>query len=105
MATKVGTKRTMKNEQGVNQVKLVGFIASAISSRDGKLARRIEIPTAGAKEVIDLICEKDEIFKVFRGLRVNQWVAVEGRIRRQFWRTGATLASRSYVEVFRIAPR
>ena len=46
MATKVGTKRTVKNEQGVNQVKLVGFIASAITSRDGKLARRIEIPTA-----------------------------------------------------------
>ena len=95
-------KRSEKSIDAENRVHLVGVIASAITSREGVLARRIEIPTPGAREMIDIECEKREISKVFRSLRVDQWVEVEGQLRRRYWRDGARLASRTYVEVSRL---
>ena len=91
--------------EGVNKVRLLGVIASATTSRERVLSRRIEIPSAGGRESIDVECEKGEISPLFRKLRINQWVEIEGRIRRRFWRSGAAIASRSYVEVLRITPR
>lgn len=99
------SKRKDKSFEPLNRVHLVGVIASAISSREGVLARRLEIPTPGAREVVDVECEKGEFSRVFRGLRVNQWVELEGQIRRRYWRDGAKLASRTYVEVCRLKAR
>lgn len=101
-------ERNGKRESGVNRVRLVGVVASATTSREGTLARRLEIPAIdneSAREVIDLECEKSEILGAFRGLRVKDWVSLEGRIRRRYWRAGAALLSRTYVEVTQIDPR
>lgn len=99
------SKLLAKNSDGgINRVRLVGVIASATRSRENTLARRIEIPIAGMRESIDLECEKGEFFTVFRKLRINQWVEIQGRIRRRYWRSGGSVASRSFVEVLRITP-
>ena len=101
-------ERNGTRESGVNRVRLVGVVASATTSREGTLARRLEIPAIdnkSAREMIDLECEKSEILQAFRGLRVKDWVSLEGRIRRRYWRAGATLLSRTYVEVTQIDPR
>lgn len=98
-------KRSEKSIDAENRVHLVGVIASAITSREGVLARRIEIPMPGAREMVDIECEKGEISRVFRSLRVDQWVEIEGQLRRRYWRDGARLASRTYVEVSRLKAR
>lgn len=98
-------KRSEKSIDAENRVHLVGVIASAITSREGVLARRIEIPTPGAREMVDIECEKGENLRVFRSLRVDQWVEIEGQLRRRYWRDGARLASRTYVEVSRLKAR
>ena len=90
--------------QGRNLVRLEGLVASASISRDGVLARRIEIPISGSREILDIECEKPEIFRVFRSLRIGQWVEVEGSVRKRFWRVGSGLASRSYIEVKSLTP-
>lgn len=100
-----GASAEVAEGSGINRVRLVGMIASASSSRAGTLTRRIEIPGAQAREVIDLECEKGENSSIFRKLRINQWVEIDGRIRRRYWRAGSTLVSRTYVEVRRIQPR
>lgn len=92
------------NQQGVNNVRLEGLVASATITRAGVLARRIEIPISGSREILDIECEKQEIFRVFRSLRVGQWVEVEGSVRKRFWRVGSGLASRSYIEVKSLTP-
>lgn len=94
-----------KSLEALNRVHLVGVVASAMTSREGVLARRVEIPAPGAREIIDVECEKGEISRVFRGLRIDQWVEVEGQLRRRYWRDGARLASRTYVEVSRLKVR
>ena len=107
-SNKTSAMKTRENETalvGRNQVHLVGFIATATTSRTGVLARKMEIPQPGAREVLELECEKKDIFPDFRSVRVNQWVEVRGRIRRRFWRAGSVLASRSYIEVTSITPR
>lgn len=91
--------------KGHNQVRLVGVIASATTSREGVCARRLEIPESGAREILELECEKEEIILVFRSMKVKQWVEVRGRIRRRYWRAGGALASRTYIEVTSISPR
>jgi hypothetical protein len=101
----VARKSNGKTLDPLNRVHLVGVIASAMTSREGVLARRVEIPAPGAREIIDVECEKGEISKVFRGLRIDQWVEVEGQLRRRYWRDGARLASRTYVEVSRLKVR
>lgn len=102
--------RTMASKKktppiGRNQVILVGIVASATTSRMGVLSRRLDVPQAGAREMFELECEKEEIFPSFRSARVNEWVEVRGRIRRRFWRAGNALASRSYIEVTSITQR
>lgn len=106
----IGSKNHRKNQegnsqQGINKVKLVGVIASATTSREGVLARRLEIPGETNRDVVDLECEKGEFSRLFRSFRVNQWVEVEGQLRRRYWRSGAQLISRSYVEISRVKAR
>jgi hypothetical protein len=98
-------KNTNSSLKGYNQVRLVGILASATTSREGVFARRLEIPQSGAREIFDLECEKEEIIPVFRSMKVREWVEVRGRIRRRFWRAGGALASRTYIEVTSISPR
>lgn len=98
-------KSSAKTLDAMNRVHLVGVVASAMTSREGVFARRLEIPEPGAREVIDVECKKGEISKIFRGLRVDQWVEVEGQLRRRYWRDGARLACRTYVELSRLKVR
>ena len=91
-------------ERGVNKVRISGVITSAPTSHAGVLARRIEVFTDGVREIIDIECEKGDIFPIFRALRIGQWVSVEGSLRKRFWRRGPALASRSYVHVNSLKP-
>lgn len=84
---------------GRNYVEVVGIVASTASSRAGVLSRRIEIPIVGAREIIDLECENRELFPIFRSLKVGQWISLQGALRKRFWRSGAAVASRSYIEL------
>jgi hypothetical protein len=84
-----------KSLNALNRVQSVGIIASAMTSREGVLGRRLEIPAPDARELIEIVCEKGEFSEVFRGLRVDQWVEVEGRLRRRSWRDRARMASRT----------
>ena len=89
-------------QTGENFVRIQGLVASALTSRDGILARRVEVATTGARELLDLECENKELSRVFRSLKVGQHLLVEGSIRRRFWRKGAQLVSRTYIEVNRL---
>ena len=108
-STHNGTRKVKRNpvkrsevHTGENFVRIQGLVASALTSREGILARRIEVVTTGAREILDLECEKKELSGVFRSLKVGQHLLVEGSIRRRFWRNGAQLVSRTYIEVNRL---
>mgnify|MGYP003347885005 FL=1 len=108
-STNNGTRKVKRNpvkrsevHTGENFVRIQGLVASALTSREGILARRIEVVTTGAREILDLECEKKELSGVFRSLKVGQRLLVEGSIRRRFWRNGAQLVSRTYIEVNRL---
>ena len=88
-----------------NRVELSGVVASAPEMRNGVLSRRIEVPIVGAREILEVECEKPEIFRLFRSLKVGEWISLEGALRRRFWRAGASLSSRSYVELHTIKSR
>lgn len=85
-----------------NRVQLIGVIASATLSREGVLSRKVEIPIPGARELLDIECVNREFFTLFRSLKVGDWISLEGAIRKRFWRTGASVASRSYIELQRL---
>lgn len=88
-----------KNLGAPKREEVMGKIASATTSREGALGRRIEIPISGARELLDLECENHEIFGIFRGFTVGDWVEINGVVRRRFWRSGTTIGSRSYIQV------
>ncbi len=82
-----------------NRVQIIGVVASATQSREGVLSRKIEIPIPGARETLDIECEKPEFFPLFRAFKVGDWISLEGAIRKRFWRSGASIASRSYIQL------
>ncbi len=82
-----------------NHVEVVGLVASATLSRDGILSRRIEVPIPGARESLDVECEKGQFSPLFRSLKVGQWICLQGAVRKRFWRTGANISSRSYIQL------
>lgn len=82
-----------------NRVQIIGVVASATQSREGVLSRKIEIPIPGARETLDIECEKPEFFALFRAFKVGDWISLEGAIRKRFWRSGASVASRSYIQL------
>ncbi len=82
-----------------NRVQIIGVVASATQSREGVLSRKIEIPIPGARETLDIECEKPEFFALFRAFKVGDWISLEGAIRKRFWRSGALVASRSYIQL------
>ncbi len=82
-----------------NRVQIIGVVASATQSREGVLSRKIEIPIPGARETLDIECEKPEFFPLFRAFKVGDWISLEGAIRKRFWRSGALVASRSYIQL------
>jgi hypothetical protein len=86
----------------LNRVELSGVVASAPEMRNGVLSRRIEVPIVGEREILEVECEKPEIIKLFRSLKVGEWISLEGALRKRFWRSGASLSSRSYVELHSI---
>ena len=85
-----------------NRVELSGVVASAPEIHNGVLSRRIDVPIVGAREILEVECEKPEIFGLFQSLKVGEWISLEGALRKRFWRSGASLSSRSYVELHSI---
>ncbi len=104
-ANKIGRRRQVEREHVTsalvprNRVQIIGVVASATQSREGVLSRKIEIPIPGARETLDIECEKPEFFPLFRAFKVGDWISLEGAIRKRFWRSGASIASRSYIQL------
>ena len=102
---KIGRRRQVEREHVTsalvprNRVQIIGVVASATQSREGVLSRKIEIPIPGARETLDIECEKPEVFPLFRAFKVGDWISLEGAIRKRFWRSGASVASRSYIQL------
>ena len=102
---KIGRRRQVEREHVTsalvprNRVQIIGVVASATQSREGVLSRKIEIPIPGARETLDIECEKPEFFPLFRAFKVGDWISLEGAIRKRFWRSGASVASRSYIQL------
>ena len=102
---KIGRRRQVEREHVTsalvprNRVQIIGVVASATQSREGVLSRKIEIPIPGARETLDIECEKPEFFPFFRAFKVGDWISLEGAIRKRFWRSGASVASRSYIQL------
>ena len=102
---KIGRRRQVEREHATstlvprNRVQIIGVVASATQSREGVLSRKIEIPIPGARETLDIECEKPEFFPLFRAFKVGDWISLEGAIRKRFWRSGALVASRSYIQL------
>ena len=102
---KIGRRRQVEREHVTsalvprNRVQIIGVVASATQSREGVLSRKIEIPIPGARETLDIECEKPEFFPLFRAFKVGDWISLEGAIRKRFWRSGALIASRSYIQL------
>jgi hypothetical protein len=102
---KIGRRRQVEREHITsalvprNRVQIIGVVASATQSREGVLSRKIEIPIPGARETLDIECEKPEFFPLFRAFKVGDWISLEGAIRKRFWRSGASVASRSYIQL------
>ena len=102
---KIGRRRQVEREHVTsalvprNRVQIIGVVASATQSREGVLSRKIEIPIPGARETLDIECEKPEFFPLFRAFKVGDWISLEGAVRKRFWRSGALVASRSYIQL------
>jgi hypothetical protein len=90
------------NRVPLNRIELSGVLISAPELRNGVLTRRIDIPTPGAREILEIESENPEKFPLFRSLKVGEWVALEGALRKRFWRSGPALSSRSYIELHSI---
>lgn len=89
----------MVNSEGKNFVLIEGRFASPSISREGVLARRVEVRTAQGRETLDVECQKGDFSRLFRSLRVGEKVRIEGSLRRRFWRAGSSIASRTFIEV------
>lgn len=93
----------------VNHVELSGRISAAaedIELPSGQVLTRMRLvvprdkpQTKTTVDTIDIVTFKAGVRKKMHGLEVGDPVSVEGSMRRRFWRTGPSVASRVEVEV------
>lgn len=88
-----------------NSVVLSGRIGAAAQERElpsgdsvAEFRLIIERDDRDGVDTLDIACWKAPLRRRALTLKADEWISIEGVIRRRFWRAGPTLASRWQVE-------